>query len=1747
MFFGFGFKVVAGLLVLSLLPPGEGAAERKWTVATEKAEWRSRYGLSVINFDSHLWVFGGYVGARLNDVYKTPDGASWTEVTSSAAWPARYLFQVVTFNSKMWVVGGLGNAYYNDAWSSTDGVTWTAATTSAAWVPRRGLQSWVLGGNVYVSGGYKAGLPRMNDVYRSSDMVTWTEMTSSAAWAGRDTHIVTSIGSTMILMAGYGGSNTNDAWRSTDGIDWTLATGAAVWTKRSGSVASRLAMDSASVSVLGGSPNSNDVWETDDGLSWTLQTSKAPWPGRAGHQAELLVGTTRSAPAVLGGHSGIFRNDVWILSGLPSPPKGLLPGTVTGSTLTLAWALPPNDGGSNVLEYEIGYSVNSVAHAPVRTGSDALSFTLGTGAGQPPAEAMSPGDVLTNVTVRAINLVNAGAASDAVNATLAVPPSPVTTLTSTGVTSSSVKLSWYAPFNGRSPITHYGVTYSVNGSAPITVLTTTSAPTFEIGRQTSVGAADAVLPPGVNISGIKVVAYNMVGPGVAGNNLTAVTDRTPMPVATVRAGTVTTQTVPITWNAPFDGGQPILDYEIRYTVNNVVTTLRTGSTATNFTIGALQGTPASQPLMIGDIVYPIDVRGINAVGTGPAALVMGNTTTIHPPFAVHRAMVSGALGNGTIPISWSSPHAHELCRVTHYTISYLSRPDSGSLFTSSKEFNTTTPHLSIVLGSGVPAANTYIAPGSQVWHIMPRAWCFLGGAPAGATTFALLPTRPQPVATLSVSAVTTSTIPLTFDVPADMRAPITDFVLVYNQSGVVKTIKLGEWPALGTLQFVIGSGRGSPPSAPLPPGSVVTGIRVAAINLVGEGAVGAVVQATTPLTSAPAAILDLRVYNSTASTLSLTWTPPASGESPLTGYELRYTVAGTPHATVKAIPVSAPPLTLGGGSGAPVTEALAPGSVVTSIDVRASNAVGVAAASNLVAGVTPSLPETPNHMAVTGLNATSFVLEWAPPYNDGSTNLTASPVTSYTVQFLVNAVTYEYTVPASTRSLRIGDPPRTATLVPGTTVSNIRVRATTANGAGPYSPALAAVTPNVPDRVTTMQGFDAGRGMLQLLWDPPADNGAPIIAYEIRYITPSGPQMVRVNAEAQLSGGEFILGQPPHTQPLPFGKTITWIEARAINSVGTAVQGSAIHLVVARRPPSDVQVVNATGATFSSVRVQWMVPLQDGGSPITGYQIRFRWRGIAGPLIFVPGAATTSFDIGSTPDTGPLLSHEGITDIDVRAVNDLGVSLPQQSGPVALARSLPPQPPGKIVATAAPLHPRAVRVTWSPPPANGAELLQYIMQWEVNGAQSGQTLLSGLTPQFDIGSGLGTPKSNPLEPLDRVTYIVVKAVNAAGEGVWSDPVSAVTLPATVPHKPMRLASAVVTYETIELRWEMPTFDGGAVVLDYAVGYNVNDVPHALVRTHSTVPTFTLGSKQGTILSAARRTDHSNDHSTDHSLPAPRDDLAHLRRRLDTQRLAPDGVLRGSEPLLGGSRVTDIVVYAVNRVGLSERSNNLTVITEPPVPPGPVASLGVRNRTRTSVEVHWTAPNVTGGAAVLWYMVQYTVGRNTYYISTQSPTLSFVIGGGGGKPPSMPIPMERYVVQISVWPVTIAGSPRVDFVEAPRIEFAELLPLPPPRPGPCAPEPLALPASLRRRLDRTLHPWGNCRSHRDGDAALAHPAGTVLGARVASRRLPGLLSGVEDLGDSHTKPADDPELVGHRRDGLARRVFGAAGCVLVPGV
>lgn len=283
---------------------------------------------------------------------------------------------------------------------------------------------------------------------------------------------------------------------------------------------------------------------------------------------------------------------------LPSAPLGVS-ASVVGTTATVTWSPPADDGGTPVT----AYTVAALPGGPVlQTGPSAVETLM---------PGLTPGATYT-FSVRAQNAIGLGPAGSAGPLDVPTAPSAPRDVVA-GVNGTSVALTWNPPLDdGGAPVAGYMVYVSPGGDPYLVPASATSR------------VVNGLTP--LRSYEFTVVAFNSVGAGVpsevVGPIAIPTVPGTPTTVTAVEQGAAAL----VTWEPSIDdGGSPVTFYEVEASPGGAIVTV--GPSAANALVPGL--TPGQ--------TYTFRVRARNAVGDSPASTWSAPVTigTVpEPPSAV---------------------------------------------------------------------------------------------------------------------------------------------------------------------------------------------------------------------------------------------------------------------------------------------------------------------------------------------------------------------------------------------------------------------------------------------------------------------------------------------------------------------------------------------------------------------------------------------------------------------------------------------------------------------------------------------------------------------------------------------------------------------------------------------------------------------------------------------------------------------------------------------------------------------------------------------------------------------------------------------------------------------------------------------------------------------------------------------------------------------------------------------------------
>ncbi len=267
--------------------------------------------------------------------------------------------------------------------------------------------------------------------------------------------------------------------------------------------------------------------------------------------------------------------------------------------------------------------------------------------------------------------------------------------------------------------------------------------------------------------------------------------------------------------------------------------------------------------------------------------------------------------------------------------------------------------------------------------------------------------------------------------------------------------------------------------------------------------------------------------------VSVAWTAPADGGSPITGYE----VTASPGGATCATATTSCQIT-GLTNGAAYTFS------VVATTLVGDSAPGVSAP--VTPRTLPSIPGTPAGAPADGRVA----LTWTPPLSDGG-----APVTAYVVQYRRTSSPTWLTFTGGAQAQSASTSATVTGLTNGLPYT-FRVAATNAAGTTEYTAASARVTPrSVPGAPTRVSASSTVRGRVALRWTAPNNGGSPITDYIVEWRRPGGTWTVFADG-VRTSTRATVTGLPP-------GNRVE-LRVKAKNAAGTGGPSSSVTLLVRR-------------------------------------------------------------------------------------------------------------------------------------------------------------------------------------------------------------------------------------------------------------------------------------------------------------------------------------------------------------------------------------------------------------------------------------------------------------------------------------------------------------------------------------------------------------------------------------------------------
>ncbi len=415
-------------------------------------------------------------------------------------------------------------------------------------------------------------------------------------------------------------------------------------------------------------------------------------------------------------------------------------------------------------------------------------------------------------------------------------------------------------------------------------------------------------------------------------------------------------------------------------------------------------------------------------------------------------------------------------------------------------------------------------------------------------------------------------------------------------------------------------------------------------------------------------------------------------------------------------------------------------------------------------------------------------ISWSAPLDDGG-----SPIAHYEVQWSPDGTgnwrSAGRTPDAEIRTFKQGG------MTFGTT-RYYRVAARNGVALGQWSdPPVSATTlagvPGMPN--LTARAADANT--IALTWTVPADNGSPIVLFQLEWSADgsdgSWARLANPSAsDTSYSDGGLDPGTERHYR------------IRAVNGA-TPGEGSWSTVRNATTPPAvpDAPILRAEVNGQNAIDVIWDPPFDDGGADITGYELQWS----------ADGAENSYSRLTSPSASARSYTHSGLQPgttrhYQLRARNRAGWGEWSFPASAVTLTGVPAAPNLTVRANGA----SEIKLSWTKPDDRGSDIFGYHLQQSDDG--NDWHFLGGTIPASDteyVHDGLsgGTTK-----------HYRVRALNNNGDGQWSQSRSART-DAGGPDAPVLTLSALSDNQ-IDLGWTVPA-DNGSSIRGYWVERSVD--------------------------------------------------------------------------------------------------------------------------------------------------------------------------------------------------------------------------------------------------------------------------------------------------------------------------------------
>ena len=1113
--------------------------------------------------------------------------------------------------------------------------------------------------------------------------------------------------------------------------------------------------------------------------------------------------------------------------------------------------------------------------------------------------------------------------------------------------------------------------------------------------------SESLEKPPVFIGGISDISP--ITDGSSANSKTAFKETTdpavPDPPTLLQTDMLGFHRVDLIWGSPIsDGGSPLTGYKIEWSTDGgtswEVLVDDTERTTQNYSFFSSRLTPGA--------TFHFRVRALNADGESAPSNVVSITAAASSGAGIPTNVTVTQTSTGAAMVSWAAPT--DLADGQTPFIYAIYKTDDNGQFWAREGSNLRATTFSYT-DESVSYGTTY---GYRVLLFYQANDLLYSdfSAPVFIT-----PVAPPP-RNLQVNSQYYNFAYLWWDAPSsDGGSPITGYKVEWSTDGGTNWEVLVDDTERTTRNYSFLSSR-------LTPGATFH-FRVSALNADGESASSNAVSFTAPSPSGRGIPTNVRVTETSSGAAQISWDAPTDlpdGQSVWTYYLYKSDDNGDFWSQLAII--SAPTLSYTDNS---VSRGRTYGyRVHTAYGVNRNNTT-FGDYSEPAFLTIPLGPPPPINLSASPPKLHDITFFWDPPSSNGG-----SPITGYKVEWSTDGGTnWSDIVGYNDQGIRLIYGFLSSRLTAGSRF-HFRVRALNANGeSGPSNEvevtAVSASGPGIPTNVRVTQNSS---GAAQISWDAPTDlpDGQSTFEYILYRSNDDGDYwslLQRGIATTGYTDQAVLEGNTYGYRVIAVNGTISDL-AQASQFSDAIFFSIPVVTVDTRSSPSNLRALSVEP---TRVRLQWNTP-RDGSLQITGYRIEVSPNGTDS---WTTVGSNTSFTTTETSYTHTGLALETEYHYRVYAISrQAGESIhPSNIIRITTGPSLTPNRPLGVRATAG--TDRSATVTWTAPYDGGSPITGYEVNYNFSGERD-----YIWNNQPSVGPAIRSYTHMDLV-VDSTYRYFVRAINAKGEGSRSEIVRArITGTVSAPTAPQSLTATPGGHTIINLRWAPPESHGGSLVIGYKIEVSTDGTSFTeLVANTMSTATFyqhtglSRGDERhyritaitdrfpvGTVSEVVRGETGTPPAITAPSAPRSLTAMADGQTTINLSWTAPEST--GGTPITGyqievspngTSEWTDLAdntestattyshtglsasttrhyrVSAINIVDTSTPSDvalATTAAVATATAPGAPTSLTATASGQTTINLSWTAPTSTGGAAITGYKIEVsTDGGGTF--------------------------------------------------------------------------------------------------------------------------------------------------------------------------